>query len=56
MVAAMAYGWELGMSMEENAKLSVATSAGAVTTIGTKPPERELVDELFGKVVLKEIG
>lgn len=56
MVAAMAYGWEQGMSMEENAKLSVATSAGAVTTIGTKPPERELVDELFGKVVLKEIG
>jgi len=56
MVAAMAYGWELGMSMEENAKLSVATSAGAVTTIGTKPPERELVDELFEKVVLKEIG
>lgn len=55
MVAAMAYGWEQKMNMEENAKLSVATSAGAVTTIGTKPPERELVDELFEKVVLKEI-
>lgn len=56
MVAAMAYGWDHGMTMEETAKLSVATSAGAVTTIGTKPPKRELVDELQAQVVLHPVG
>lgn len=55
MVAAMAYGWDHGMSMEDTAKLSVATSAGAVTTIGTKPPKRELVDELQTQVVLNPV-
>lgn len=55
MVAAMAYGWDHGMTMEETARLSVATSAGAVTTIGTKPPKRELVDELQAQVVLNPV-
>lgn len=55
MVAATAYGWDHKMSMEDTAKLSVAASAGAVTTIGTKPPKRELVDELEKQVMLKPV-
>ncbi len=50
MVAALSYGLDKGLSMEECAKLSVATSAGAVTTRGTKPPKKEYVEELLKKV------
>lgn len=50
MVAALAYGLDQGLGLEECVKLSMATSAGAVTTKGTKPPKRELVDELMKKV------
>lgn len=50
MVAALSYGLDKGFSMEECAKLSVATSAGAVTTRGTKPPKKEFVEELLKKV------
>jgi 1-phosphofructokinase len=50
MVAALAYGLNQGFSLEDCAKLSLATSAGAVTTKGTKPPSRDLVDELLKKV------
>ena len=52
MVAAFAYGLNLNLSFEECAKLAIATSAGAVTTVGTKPPERTLVNELLDKVIL----
>ena len=50
MVAALSYGINQGLSLEECVKLGIATSAGAVTTKGTKPPKRELVDELLQKV------
>lgn len=50
MVAAISYGLNGKLSIEECAKLGVAVSAGAVTTLGTKPPKRELVDELVKKV------
>lgn len=50
MVAALAYGLDKGLTLEECAKLGLAASAGAVTTKGTKPPSRELVDELVKKV------
>jgi 1-phosphofructokinase len=50
MVAALSYGLNQGLALEECAKLGVATSAGAVTTKGTKPPKRELVEELLQKV------
>ncbi len=50
MVAALSYGYHQGLSLEECARLSVAASAGAVTTQGTKPPGRELVEELIDKV------
>jgi 1-phosphofructokinase len=50
MVAALSYGFSQGLTLEECAKLGIAASAGAVTTKGTKPPTRELVDELIKKV------
>lgn len=50
MVAALSYGLNLNDDLESCVKLGVATSAGAVTTKGTKPPKRELVDELMKQV------
>lgn len=52
MVAALAYGWEQKLPFAECAALAMAASAGAVTTIGTKPPTRSIVDELLGLVKL----
>lgn len=56
MVAALAYAWDKGLDEEETIRLCMATSAGAVTTIGTKPPSRELIDELKSKVIIERIG
>lgn len=50
MVAAISYGFNRKLSLTECSKLGVAASAGAVTTQGTKPPKRELVDELLERV------
>ncbi len=50
MVAAMAYSWDEKLPLEECIRLCMGASAGAVTTIGTKPPSRSLVDELAAKV------
>ena len=55
MVAAMAYGWDRKLPLEECIRLCMGVSAGAVTTIGTKPPARELVDELAAQAELTEI-
>lgn len=55
MVAALAYGWDQKMSLEESAALGMAVSAGAVTTQGTKPPTREVVDKLLKQVHLEEL-
>lgn len=52
MVAAMAYAWECGGSVEEMVRLAMAVAAGAVTTIGTKPPTSELVEGLKKQVVI----
>jgi len=52
MVAALSYGIDLSLPIEECIKLGVATSAGAVTTIGTKPPTKELVETLKQQVNL----
>lgn len=52
MVAALAYAWESRLDREETIRLCMAASAGAVTTIGTKPPSRELVEELKKQVVI----
>ena len=56
MVAALAYAWDHQLGKEETVRLCMATSAGAVTTIGTKPPCREVVNTLMGQVIIKKIG
>lgn len=52
MVAALTYGLDKNMTFEESCKLSIAASAGACTTIGTKPPSKELVEMLVNEVEL----
>ena len=56
MVAALAYSWDQNLDDEETVRLCMATSAGTITTIGTKPPTKELVDELKKQVILERIG
>ena len=55
MVAAIAYSWDENLNTEQMICLCMAASAGAVTTIGTKPPSRALVDSLLPQVVIKRI-
>lgn len=55
MVAALSYGWNQKYSFEEQIKLGVATSAGAVTTVGTKPPSRTLVNALYQQVEIQDL-
>lgn len=55
MVAAMAYSWEQKLEFTEMVKLCLATSAGAVTTIGTKPPTIEVVEELKKQVIIEVV-
>ncbi len=55
MVAALSYGMNQNLPFEECVKLGVATSAGAVTTVGTKPPKRELVDQLIAQVTVMDL-
>ena len=47
LVAAFTYGMDKGEDFEVCARLGIATSAGAVSTEGTKPPTRDKVDELI---------
>ena len=56
MVAALAYSWDNKLDNEEMTRLCIAASAGAVTTVGTKPPSRELVDTLMEQVIIERIG
>lgn len=55
MVAALAHAWSAKLSAEETVRLCMAVSAGAVTTIGTKPPSRELVEQLGKQVIIEKI-
>lgn len=55
MVAAITYGYHEKRSLEDCVTLGMATSAGAVTTIGTKPPTKELVEELAKQVNMVEL-
>lgn len=55
MVAALAYSWDEKLPEEEMIRLSMAVSAGAVTTIGTKPPAKELVDTLKEQVIIEKL-
>ena len=53
MVAALAYAWDQKLGDEETVRLCMAASAGAVTTVGTKPPAKELVEELKTQVKIE---
>lgn len=55
MVAALSYSRDKNLSNEDTVKMCMAVSAGAVTTIGTKPPTREVVDGLIRQVVIEEV-
>lgn len=55
MDAAFALGLQNQCSLEDMIKLSMAISAGSVTTYGTKPATKEVVEELVKKVELIEI-
>ena len=55
-VAALAYSFDTKNGDENTTRICMAASAGAVTTIGTKPPARELVDELMEQVIIEKIG
>ena len=50
MVAALAYAHDRKLSEKEMVRLCMAVSAGAVTTVGTKPPDRALVEQLMSEV------
>lgn len=55
MVAGISYAIEQNYSLEEMIRFAVAASAGAVMTKGTQPAEKEVVEELKQKVVLKTL-
>lgn len=55
MVAALALAWDRGLPPEEMIRTCMAASAGAVTTSGTKPPARELVEELKARVEIQAL-
>lgn len=56
MAAALAYAWERRLEREATVRLCMAASAGAVTTVGTKPPEREWIDALQKRVIIEKIS
>ena len=55
MVAALAYAWEQKNVKEEMVRMCMAVSAGAVMTVGTKPPSAELVETLKKQVEIENI-
>ncbi|MDR1128143.1 MAG: 1-phosphofructokinase family hexose kinase [Treponema sp.] len=55
MTGALAYGIDKGLPLEECLALSLAASAGAVTTAGTKAPEAPVVNALLKQVTLRPV-
>lgn len=55
MVAGLVYSLSKGVELVECVKLAVAVSAGAVTTHGTKPPSKELIEELKQMIEVIEL-
>lgn len=56
MVAALAYAEDKHFGKEETVRLCMAVSAGAVMTVGTKPPSVEIVNRLIEQVQIKRMG
>jgi 1-phosphofructokinase len=54
-VGAFAYAVERNMNLKDTIALAIAASAGAVTTVGTNPPSKELTEQLLRKVELQNI-
>jgi 1-phosphofructokinase len=54
-VAALAYAVEMGLSLEEKVKLSMATGAANVMQSGTQAAPRDLIDSLVDKVSVTEM-
>lgn len=54
-VASIAYGENKGLSWKESSILALATSAASVTNEGTKPPNRQQIDNLINKVKLEQL-
>lgn len=55
-VGAVAYSMSQGLDTVEMLKLAVATSAGAVTTIGTNPVSRSWVDAHISEVCIQTLS
>lgn len=55
LVGAYVWGLDKGLPMEEIIKTAVAASAGAVTTVGTKPPMKEVIEALKKEVTIKKL-
>lgn len=55
MVASIAYAMQEGYELEKLIALAVACSAGAVMSKGTKPAEKELVEELMKQVNIRKL-
>lgn len=55
MVAGLVYSLSRDADLVECVKLAVAVSAGAVTTHGTKPPSKELIEELKQMIEVKDL-
>lgn len=55
MVAGLVYSLAKKAELDECVKLAVAVSAGAVTTHGTKPPSKELIEELKQRIEVNNL-
>jgi 1-phosphofructokinase len=55
LVAVLALAYDNKMSFKDTAKLCIAASSAAVTTNGTKSPDKELVKKLIERVVVEDI-
>lgn len=53
LVAAFSYALDQGKEFEECVRLGVAASAGAVMTVGTKPPAAQVVEMLMKQVEIQ---
>ena len=52
MLAAFVYAYDKKYNLEKCIRYAIAASAGAVMTTGTKPPAREVVEELMQQIIM----
>ena len=55
MVGALTFALHRGDGMEQAFRLAMAASAAAVTTHGTRPPQRAQVEQLIARVALRRV-